>query len=460
VEALARQIRLTGRAYPVFDIGHLILNKPDRYQVTFSALKKPDGQVAQELCLCSIDDTLWLGQEEAISHVLRKHFGLFYQAEKSPTAPPKGTYTFVAQCGLSGTILGPPNYHDYQTKLRKLHASRFARMPFEAYKARVRIVRDEATVKQWIEEQSWKTEYNCLNVPEPLKLSSREAADKHFREVHAANLIRQTDSWTATGAAAQQLPCAPLRRLLRRAWDEQQRFPLKLVTVLSQQFAGHGLHFFKVNKTVTHVSVARPHYLDSDATPVSEGVRRIIEFVRANEGCTRRKLMDALAPAPPVPRPVPPADPAGSAATTAPPAPPSAEPTPEQTAVVADVHWLIHEGHIIEFANGRIESAKRPKPKPAKPETAQETPASAISTDPGQPATEAAHPAANPLSPTSTEAPSLAEPVGSLPPPQSSDLTDSAATSDVAAFGQPPSVEEPEAPQRPLSSDDSSTTPA
>jgi hypothetical protein len=333
-------------------------------------------------------------------------------------------------------------------------------MPFEAYKARVRIVRDEATVKQWIEEQSWKTEYNCLNVPEPLKLSSREAADKHFREVHAANLIRQTDSWTATGAAAQQLPCAPLRRLLRRAWDEQQRFPLKLVTVLSQQFAGHGLHFFKVNKTVTHVSVARPHYLDSDATPVSEGVRRIIEFVRANEGCTRRKLMDALAPAPPVPRPVPPADPAGSAATTAPPAPPSAEPTPEQTAVVADVHWLIHEGHIIEFANGRIESAKRPKPKPAKPETAQETPASAISTDPGQPATKAAHPAANPLSPTSTEAPSLAEPVGSLPPPQSSDLTDSAATSDVAAFGQPPSVEEPEAPQRPLSSDDSSTTPA
>ena len=29
-----------------------------------------------------------------------------------------------------------------------------------------------------------------------------------------------------------------------------------------------GLQFFKVNKTVTHVSVARPHYLDMEATPV------------------------------------------------------------------------------------------------------------------------------------------------------------------------------------------------
>jgi hypothetical protein len=42
---------------------------------------------------------------------------------------------------------------------------------------------------------------------------------------------------------------------VRRAWEDQQRFPLKLVTYLSQQFAGHGLQFFKVNKHVTHVAV-------------------------------------------------------------------------------------------------------------------------------------------------------------------------------------------------------------
>src|ERR1035438_6168668 len=43
----------------------------------------------------------------------------------------------------------------------------------------------------------------------------------------------------------------------------------------TQQFSGHGLQFFKVNKTVTHVCVARPHFLDMTATPVSEGVKRI-----------------------------------------------------------------------------------------------------------------------------------------------------------------------------------------
>src|SRR6185436_12621193 len=140
VESLARQIKLTGRAYPLFEIAYLVLKKPERYHVQLISKKKPDGQPAQLIYLCGLDDTIWLDENEAMSHVLDKHFATFYSTEKIPTDPPKGTYTFVAQCGISGTILGPPNYHDYQNKLRKLHQERFARMPFDMFKSRVRIV--------------------------------------------------------------------------------------------------------------------------------------------------------------------------------------------------------------------------------------------------------------------------------------------------------------------------------
>ena len=102
-------------------------------------------------------------------------------------------------------ILGPPNHHDYQNQLRKLHAERFARMPFEAFKARVKIVKDEAVVKKWIEDQSFKTEYNCLNVPEALKLPNREEVEKHFRQVHLGNIVKPVESHTLSGPAARQL---------------------------------------------------------------------------------------------------------------------------------------------------------------------------------------------------------------------------------------------------------------
>ncbi len=431
VESLARQIKMTGRAYPLFDIARMILQKPERHNVAFAVKKNAEGQVVQPLFACALDETLWLSEDEAIAHVLRKHFATFYQAEKTATEPPKGKYTFVAQCGMSGIVLGPPNHHDYQNQLRKLHAERFSRMPFEVYKSRVKIVRDEAVVKKWVEDQSWKTEYLCLNLPEPVRLASMEAVEKHFRETHKDNIIKNVENHTLSGTAARNLRSPDLVRLVRGIVEDQRRFPLQLATVLSQQFASHALQFFKVNKTITHVSVARPHYLDMTVTPVSEGVKRIVEYVNANPKCTRRQLVETLAPTPlpaliPVPPPAPPAAPepsapAPDATATAPAAPPTptaapepAGPTPEQTAVIGDLHWLIHQGHVIEFANGTLETAKKPLPKPPKPEpapAAQPAPAA-----PGAEPAAAAQPteAAPPAEPSTPVQPSEAT---QAPPP-------------------------------------------
>ncbi len=364
---VAKQIRITGRAYPLFDIAFLILQKPERHMVTFAVRKKQDGTPIQPLFQCALDETLWLSEDEAVRHVLDRHFATFYQAEKTQIDPPKGVYTFVAQCGMSGVILGPPNYHDYQNQLRRLHAERFARLPFEDFKARVKIVKDEAIVKKWVEDQSWKTEFNCLNLPEPLRLGSMEEVEKHFRQAHLPNIIKQIESVTLTGTVTRNIRDRELARLARNGWEEQNRFPLQLATTLSQQFASRGLQFFKVNKTLTHVAVARPHFLDLEATPVSDGVKRIVDLINATTKCTHKQLLAALAPSPKVPA-APAADAApaaeGEAAVPAPPA--ASEPSPELAAVMTDLHWLIHQGHVIEFANGVLETAKRPLPKPVK----------------------------------------------------------------------------------------------
>lgn len=396
VDSIARQIKMTGRAFPLFDIAFLILQKPERYSIRLTVKKNAEGQPAQPMYLCALDDTLWLSEDEVVEHVLSKHFGTFYQAERIAAEPPKGVYTFVGQCGFSGVIFGPPNYHDYQIRMRKLHADKFGRMPFEMYKSRVKIVRDEAVVKQWVEEQSWKTEYNCLNVPEPLKLATREDVEKHFRATHKETIIKAVETHVISGVACRGLR-GGLHRVVSHLITEQRRFPMQIATSLSQQFARSGLHFFKVNKTVTHVAVARPSYLDLEATLVSDNIRRIVDFINATPKCSRRKLLDALAPrsATPAPQPVAPAAPSSEAATAstetapaspAPATPATPEPTPEQTAVNADLHWLVHQGHVLEFANGILETAKKPAPKPPKPATKPAEATTAVATTVEKPA--------------------------------------------------------------------------
>lgn len=376
VEQLARQIKVTGRAYPLFQIAQLVLQKADRYSVLLTPKKKADG-TADKLFVCALDETPWTSEDEAVAHILKNHFATFYQADRVQIDPPKGVYTFVAQCGMSGVILGPPNYHDYQNQLRKLHAEKFSRMPFDMFKARVKIVKDEAVVKKWVEEQSFKTEYTALNVAEPLKLANMEEVEKHFRATHKDGVIKVVETATIPGVPSRTLKCSGLQRLIRQEWEHQRHFPLPVATKLSQQFAQHGLQFFKVNKTVTHVSVARPLFLDIETNPVSDGIKRIVEFINSNPKCTRKKLIEALAPTPkaapaPAAETPAPAAPVAEGEVAAAPAPEKAaapkanEPTPEQTLVLVDLHWLIHAGAVLEFADGRMETAKKPAPKPAK----------------------------------------------------------------------------------------------
>jgi hypothetical protein len=332
---------------------------------------------------------------------------------------------------MSGVILGPPNYHDYQNQLRKLHTERFARMPFDVFKARVKIVKDEAVVKKWIEDLSFKTEYNCLNVPEPLKLASMEAVEMHFRATHKDSIIKAVETMVVAGVPSRNLRCSGLQRLVRSEWEHQKHFPLTVATKLSQQFASHGLQFFKVDKTVTHVAVARPQYLDLETTPVSENIKRIVEFINGNAKCSRKKLLEALAPAarPTVIEVNPEAPAVAPAEATSP------EPTPEQTAVVSDLHWLVHQGHVLEFADGRLETAKKPAPRPPKPQKKAAEPAvagakaetavveSGVAVDvvpsaepAGAPVAEAAAPAENSAVPAPTPAPAEPTPAAEAAP--------------------------------------------
>ncbi len=369
VNKTVRQIKMLGRAFPLFELARRALDFPTSQMVKFEVIKTKEGAVVQPLYVCLLDDTLWLSENEAIDYVLDKHFSTFYQAEKTQIDPPKGKYTFVAQCGLSGIILGPPNHHDYQTKLRKLHAERFSHIPFEQYKMKIRIVKDEEVVKKWIEEQSWRTEYTTLNVPEPVRLITREEVIQHFRQTHLPTIIQQVETYTVSGDASRNIPCQPLQRLVRKQWEEQKRFPMRVAIFLSQKFAEQGLQFFKWDGKITYVAISRPHYLDLEVMPVSENVKRIIEYVRTHPGCNVNQLLESLAPSQKQVIPIMTVNkPQEGSTETQPAAQQTAteEYTPEQAALIADIHWLIHQGHIIEFYNGKMYVAKKPSPRPVK----------------------------------------------------------------------------------------------
>lgn len=336
IEGLARQIKADARAYSLFDLALLVLEKSERYLVE---MKRSAG-TAPALFQLQTDGSVWLNEREAIAHALAHHLDKFYRREQVRIEPPKGSYPFVAVCGLSGTLLGPPNYHDYQTKLRQLHAQRFAHMPFDVYKGRVRMERGEEFIEKWKEEQSTREEFLPADSPEgaaPARLGGLAEVERHFRQNHASVIQPVADHATVPGPAAVHSSSPAARLLARRTVDELRRFPLPLAHTLGQGLMAKGLQVFKAHENITYVAVARPRYLDRTANPVAETLSSMLDYLESHPKVPRTEQWKGLLALRSLPE--------GEG----------------EAAVARDLLWLLHQGHVMDYARRGLEAVRKPQ---------------------------------------------------------------------------------------------------
>jgi hypothetical protein len=326
----------------MFDLSVLILEKPERYSVCFQR----SGEQATPLFQLAADGSLWLSEAAAVRHVLDRSLEKFYRREQIQVEPPKGSFSCIAVCGLSDTVLGPPNFHDYQPRLHKLHAEKFARMPFEAFKSRVRMERDPEFLEKWKAGQCAREEFYPLEVPEGIesaKLADLAAVERHFRANHLASLIALAPaSLEVSGSVAVQRSDTVVRQLAQHAVMDLRRFPLPLAHIVGNELASRGLQIFKAHENITYVSVARPRYLDRQSTPVAEGLSGILDYLEANSKTPRLEQWKALIGLRTIPE----------------------DEVAREAAVAGDLSWLIHQGHVVDYARRGLEAVRKPGKKP------------------------------------------------------------------------------------------------
>lgn len=348
LDGLARQIKSSMKAYPLFDLARLVLEKSERYQVE---LKRTDT-AAPTLFQLKSDGSLWTDESAAISHALNDLLETYYRREQVTVEPPKGNFTGVAQCGLSNILLGPPNYHNYQTKLRETHAQKFSNMSFDAYAARVRIVKDEALIEQWKQEQCSVDQFVPIPSEQPdqavndttaesvTPLATMADVETHFRTNHADKLIiKIRDRVIAPGPSAMNSSAPAVLALTRAYWAELDRFPLPLAHSLSKQLTARGLQIFKAHDNITFISIARPRFLDIAANPVSDALRTMLEYIQSHPFQPRPEQWKALTALRVIPE-------GGSESD-------------RDNAVAADLSWLLHAGHVIDYAKRGLSIAPR-----------------------------------------------------------------------------------------------------
>lgn len=339
---LAHRLAKSARAYSLFEVASLFLSKPDYYLIK---LEVPPAIDTLSFFQCADCKAAFLDRDAAAGHVFSKHFDKFCAKVEQEGEPPKGNFVCVARCGLSGVLLGPPNYHGYNDKVAELHRTRYADMPLEAYRKRIETLHDAALIEQWKEAMRKQVSYRFGEGETAVTFTRFADAEAYFREHCLPPAIKESRSVVVPGPVAHAMEQGALRRVIEEAWQRESRFPLKLSVVLRLAFRHLGLHTFKAAGGHTFVTSVVPNAIDP--AHAVEGVREILDAVSGKPGCTRAELLAQLLPAAsPVVAPVEGADAQPQAV-----APPSAT---REAELKRQLQWLVEKGHVIEFSDGRM----------------------------------------------------------------------------------------------------------
>src|SRR5437764_4211945 len=361
-ENVAAQIKTGAAAYSVYALARLFLQKPERYHVR---IKTKDAIPLFRLGESNAISTNRFALENSAFRLLREKF---YTTKVTLNDPIKGDFSSVARERTTGTLLGPTNHHGYQPQLRRLYEQRFSRrMSFIDFQRQIEIVSDLALVEQWKEEARKVTTFTTRQEEPAQTFNAETEAERHFREKYLPTLISETDEAEVDGVTSRKLSDRGTARVIENAWSAEVRSPSNMMQELAGRFRGAGLQIFRHRKGMLFVSPIRLKAIDE--TAVSDSVRHILETLKASPRINRKELAEKFIG-------------------------PDTEVTEaEKTklALASDLHWMIREGHVIEFNDGSLDlpRAKPPKKEPSEAGTELPWGTAAPTTEPAATLTDA-----------------------------------------------------------------------
>lgn len=406
---LVQTIRKTCRTIELFEIARTVVAKPDRFVVVLahkSATQGGEGQrtnapaptpepapnAAKPLFYISVPDGMpFESDDAAVSHVLSKHLDKFFDTAEVEVEAPKGNFQVINRCSLTGELLGPPNYHRYNQIVQQHYATKVAgRMSLEAYRTRIETVRDPEVVNQWLAKMKKTTRYTWKQGAKPAPVApiapavvpaegiaeaapvvpapeapatpmapafdALEDARMYLLTQARDKVVRTAETARFHGKTAEQLPPGEVRRAVEGALDRQRRFPLDTANALRGRLRReHFTIFKKGSKGVSYVCAVKRKFRVPGQT-FSDTIGALIAFIEANPMVRASELSAKfLGIAPPAAARVGEETPAEQTTPAA---------TPESTLSIderakmsrmqGDLMWLVREGYVTEFIDGRL----------------------------------------------------------------------------------------------------------
>ena len=260
-----------------------------------------------------------------MQHLVSAHLGDYYDVKEVDREPPKGNFSCVAKCGLSGVLLGPPNIHEFNATVREMIRTRYPNMSEEQYRAHIEMVRDPESIEEWRKGAVKKTVFTAKGAGEGAPELTREQAEAEFRRSMMPSLVDAPKSLMITADVALKSPVKPLVWAVRDALEAERRAPYNMCFALRGAFHHRKLKFFRANDARGPEFVTSADLKEFDAAHAIPELAKLATYI-ADHPCSPR--VDLV--------------------------------TDKETE--KHLVWLVSTGHVVAFTNG-VYSAVEKFPK-------------------------------------------------------------------------------------------------
>ena len=462
-------------------------------EATAKAAPAPAAPEKPAPIFMSLPDHLPFDTEDAaIQHVLNNNLSAFFDMQEVEVEAPKGNFPIINKCGITGELLGPPNHHRYQQVLQQHYAAKLGRMPFERFRESIVSVREPEVIAQWMEKMKKATRYTwkppvaktattppmetaaavpapvapaapteaveaaaapgaetpavpAADAPAPLTFDTIEDARLHLLANARGKVVRAVDSVRFHGKLIEKLPPGEIRRALEGHVERQRRFPLDTANALRGRLRLEGFTIFKKGSRGVSFVCAVKRRFRVPGQVFSETITALIDFIEKNPMVHVKDLpknflaVDVAAALAATPQPE------GTPQSQAPFLALSPEQSEKLRKMSNDLRWLVMEGYVTEFSDGKLFA-----PPPMAPQAARKAEAGEDEHDPVDfpeapvaPAREAATPAAPVADGPASAEPAADQPAAEAPTPVESASAPAAATLPVEPAAAEPSADKP-----------------
>ena len=381
---IIRKIQTTHQAYPLKQLAYLFLDNPQSCIVRITP-RKAEGADGIEFHQCKACGYAVLTEEELQRHILEAHLGDYYELQEVDAEPPKGAFTCVAKCGLSGELLGPPNLHGFDARVREMIRTRYPGMSEQEYRSHIEMVKDSEAIEAWRSSAVKKTIFRKKDTPDAPALE-RQEAEQEMRRTILPGLLSRSKTVDMTAEAALKSPIKSLLYACREALAKERRFPASLFFALRGAFHHRKLTFFRANDSRGPEFVCASRPVPFDAAHAVPELAALVKYASDHPCTLAGEMIAALAE--------------GDQA--------------KKAEFATHLKWLVEKGNLIQYFNGAVTAPAQnprymPPPKAKKPvqQPAAVAPAAPAAPAQPEPPAEPEAPAtpAEPSAPAAPEAP-------------------------------------------------------